>query len=495
MKIKSLLIVAMCAISFGAFAQTTTLYIESFSTEGYKDTYDPQYPCGTAAETTVLTANSNAAIAAYKPASGNFYHDEGFKIHSPWDTGTATYPGASGGAALHLEPPTYGELSISLNTSSFSYASFTMAHAIRTWGGDAGNETSQATVYYSYDNGANWLTMSKAAAKVTKNGVWDYVEFSENIGGKTLITIRVLGTGTGQFDDFMVTGTNAVVTAPLVNAIAAAEAFLAAANPIYCYDGIAAAITAAKEVAADSEATQAEIDEEAAALNIIVANSKAAALNFAAANEALTASDEVYDNLLYLFGASALKTAFTDAATALSTIVSTGKIADACATQAQVDAAVLALTNAIAAIEAQALDFTDAGTAVSAAEAFKLTAEYTIWSAEVTAAFDQALTELKAVIAANGIVSGQILTAAELAVFVTALEDAQQTLIGVDGTAIEGISITSSQIILPAAADIQIYSASGALVLSIYADQVNIAGLPAGVYVVKSNGASASFVK
>jgi len=68
-------------------------------------------------------------------------------------------------------------------------------------------------------------------------------------------------------------------------------------------------------------------------------------------------------------------------------------------------------------------------------------------------------------------------------------------LIGVDGAAVQSIVIDGDLIILGAEAGIQIYSASGALVLSAYDNAVNISGLAAGIYIVKAAGEVLQFVK
>jgi len=496
MKIKSLLIVAMCAISFGAYAQTVMFY-EPLGSNGWREDPDASISAND-----VLTANHNAELTAYKPASGNFYFNEPVYMHGAWDTGTATYPGASNGSILHIgDKDIHKKLTIQVNTSSKAYATLSYGHGLRAWG-ENGGETSSVKWSYSFDN-STWVEMPKADAIVAKDGLWDFVEHTENLGGKDVIYIRVESViGSAQLDDIKITGYDDVpiFKAKLNAAISAAESFAtnAAGDPVYCPEtvaGLLPSITVAQAVADDDNATQEEVDAAAATLNAAVEVIKATALDFTAASEAISASEAFKASYLYANGAADLKTTFDGAAVALQIIIITGSVGTDCATPAQVDAAIATLSAAQAALEAQALDFTAANAAVATAEAFKLTAEYTAWSDEVTAAFDAALATLKAVIAANGVVEGAIISEAGLAAYITALEAATQQLIGVDGTAIEGFSIANGLIVLPAAADVQIYSASGALVLSTYAAQVEIAGLPAGVYVVKSNGASVSFVK
>ena len=500
MKIKSLLIVAMCAISFGAYAQTVMFY-ENFANNGWHNS-----SLASAAGNGELTANYNAAIAAYKPASGNFYFAETFYVHGDWGIPAPSFSGASAGSYLHIgeggDAGTFPKFTIQVNTSSKAYATLSYSHGLRAWG-ENGTETSSVKWSYSFDN-STWIEMPKADAIISKSGDWDLVEHIENLGGKDVVYLKIESVnGSALLDDFRVTGYDAipVFKSKLKAAITAAENFSLSvtSDPAYCpanvADFIAVAIPAAQAVADDDDATQEEVDAAVTALGNAETALKATALDFTAANEAIAGVDAFTATYLYANGEAALKTAFDDASIALQIMVLTGSVGSNCATQAQLDAAVGALATAKAALEAKALNFEDANAAVTAAETFKTTEAYTIWSADATSAFDQALAALKAVIAANGVVESKIISATDLAAYVTALENAQQTLIGVDGTAIEGISITSSQIILPAAADVQIYSASGALILSIYADQVNIAGLPAGVYIVKANGASVSFVK
>jgi len=497
MKIKSLLIVAMCTVSFGAFSQTVLFY-EPLGSNGWR-----KDPDASISANDILTANHNAALTAYKPASGNFYFNEPVYMHSAWDTGTATYPGASNGSVLHIDA---GEgapkLTIQVNTSSKPYATLSYGHGLRAWG-ENGGETSAIKWSYSFDN-SSWVEMPKADAIVAKDGLWDFVEHTENLGGKDVIYIRIEAViGSAQVDDVKIIGYDDVpiFKSNLNAAISAAESFVSSASsdPAYCSETVAGlsstAIAAAKAIANDTNATQAQVDAAIPVLNAAVDAVKATVLNFTAANGAINDTDAFMSSYLYANGAANLKDAFDDAQVVLQVIIITGKIGGACATQAQVDAAITALFAAQAALEAQALDFTNADAAILSADAFKLTNEYAAFSTDKTAAFDAALAALKTVVAANGVVDGAIISEAALAVYVTALENAQQTLVSVDSAAIEGISIASGKILLPAAADIQIYSASGALVLSTYAAQVDITGLPAGVYLLKSNGASVSFAK
>ena len=495
MKIKSLLIVAMCAISFGAYAQTV-MFHETFGTNDY-------HPADDASANGELKANSNSDFTAYKPASGNFYFNEPIFIHGNWAAPASWWPGASQGSVLQLEATGTTKFTIQVKTASKPYATLSYAHSIRSWAA-AGETKSTIKVSYSTDL-TNWTEFKKEDAIVGAYGDYDFVEHIENIGGQEVAYVRfefASGPDSPMIDDIKITGYDDVpiFKSKLEAAITAAESFAtnAVGDPAYCPETVAelwAPIAAAKAVADDTDATQDEVDAAVATLNAAVDAVKETAIDFTAANAAVSASETFKATYFYVNGAAALKTTYDEADVALQIIIITGSVGTDCATQAQVDAAITALSAAQAALEAQVLDFTAASAAVAVAEAFKLTDEYTAWSEDVTAAFDAALATLKAVIAANGVVEGVIISEAELAAYITALEAATQQLIGVDGAAIEGISIASGLITLPAAADIQIYSASGALVLSTYAAQVDIAGLPAGVYLLKSNGASVSFVK
>ena len=509
MKIKSLLIVAMCAISFGAYAiaDGTIMYWETFGPNGWHPVSNPNTDGD-------MTATNDANFAAYKPADGFYFSDQPLFLHGAWMAHpTSAWPNFNKGEALefdeggnpknqvlsmHVDEDAYRKVfNFKIVTSAAPYALLTMAWT--TWG--------TAKVTYSFDQGSTWETMDSDNAIVTHYGTgdhWVWSEFSENIGGKDLVYIRIeaLAGAPLLIDDVNIRGYNDVpiFKSKLEAAISAAETFATngVGDPVYCAETVAGlwtSIAAAKAVADDDNATQEEVDAAVVTLDAAVEAIKATALDFTAASEAVAAAEAFKTNYLYIGGAADLKTTYDAAAVALQIIVITGSVGTDCATPAQVDAAIAALSAAQAALEAQALDFTAANAAVATAEAFKLTTEYTAWSDEVTAAFDAALATLKAVIAANGVVEGAIISEAGLAAYITALEAATQQLIGVDGAAIEGISIANGLIVLPAAADVQIYSASGALVLSTYAAQVEIAGLPAGVYVVKSNGASVSFVK
>ena len=496
MKIKSLLIVAMCAISFGAYAQTV-MFHETFGTNDY-------HPANDASANGELKANSNSDFSAYKPASGNFYFNEPIFIHGNWAAPASWWPGASQGSVLQLEATGTTKFTIQVKTTSKPYATLSYAHSIRSWAA-AGETKSTIKVSYSTDL-TNWTEFKKEDAIVGAYGDYDFVEHIENIGGRDVSYVRfefASGPDSPMIDDIKITGYDDVpiFKSKLEAAIAAAESFVSSASsdPAYCSETVAGlsstAIAAAKAIANDTNATQAQVDAAIPVLNAAVDAVKATVLNFTAANGAINDTDAFMSSYLYANGAANLKDAFDDAQVVLQVIIITGKIGGACATQAQVDAAITALFAAQAALEAQALDFTNADAAILSADAFKLTNEYAAFSTDKTAAFDAALAALKTVVAANGVVDGAIISEAALAVYVTALENAQQTLVSVDSAAIEGISIASGKILLPAAADIQIYSASGALVLSTYAAQVDITGLPAGVYLLKSNGASVSFAK
>jgi len=508
MKIKSLLIVAMCAISFGAFSQIadgTILYWETFGPNGWHPVSNPNTDGD-------MTANDDPNFAAYKPADGFYFSDQPLHLHGAWSAHpSSAWPNINNGIAIGEEqenqvlglaselPDADGRsksLNIKLITSTAPYARFTMAWS--TWG--------TAEVSYSFNN-SDWEIMDPDAADVTAydGTTWMWTEFKENIGGQALVYIRITAlTGSPLLiDDVNVRGYNdvPVFKSTLEAAIAAAEDFVSSAygNPAYRQDAVVELstvnIVTAQAVATDVSATQDEVDAAVVALNEAVEAVRATALDFTAANEAIGAIAAFKATYLYTGGAAALKAAYDQASAALEAIVASGNVDGVRATQAQVDAAVAAISPAQAALEAQALDFTAANAAVTAAEAFKLTDEYTAWPTEVTGAFDAALAALKAVIAANGVVEGVIISESALAAYITTLEAATQTLISVDGAAIENIFITSALITLPAAANVQIYSASGALVLSVYAAQIDIAGLPAGVYLLKSDSASVSFAK
>jgi len=67
--------------------------------------------------------------------------------------------------------------------------------------------------------------------------------------------------------------------------------------------------------------------------------------------------------------------------------------------------------------------------------------------------------------------------------------------ISIDGADISKITIANGVISLEEAANVEIYSTLGALVLSTYDAQVDISGLAAGAYIVKAAGQVAKFVK
>ena len=66
----------------------------------------------------------------------------------------------------------------------------------------------------------------------------------------------------------------------------------------------------------------------------------------------------------------------------------------------------------------------------------------------------------------------------------------------IDGAAIQNMTIKGDQIVLDSAANVQIFSVSGALVLSVNdATQVSTSGLAAGAYIVVAGNETAKFVK
>ena len=371
MKIKTLLILAMCAVSFGMSAQTL-MFHETFGANEHHDGGN-----ASAAGNNELTANHNAAFTAYKPAANNFYFAEKFQVHGDW--GAAPDYAGNGGApvlgiygyAQHPDvlgtPPgkNYDEqlgsynnyidhniFRIQIKTSSMPYAALSYGHSINAWNANS----SSIKVSYSFGD-ENWVEFKKEDATVipgTSNR-YELITHIENIGGKELVYIKFEGLiGSAMIDDVKVTGYNTVPVFKnaLEGAINDAVDFMLAemANPAYCSDALAnlndVSIVAAQDVFDNAAATQAQVDAAVSALNSALTAIKASVLDLEAATTAEETIATFKATAAYTDGSKALKDAFDAAATALQTIVSDGEVGGNCATQANVDAAIVALETA-----------------------------------------------------------------------------------------------------------------------------------------------------
>ena len=191
MKIKQLLLTAMCSLSLGAFAQTgTLLFYESFSSSSGS------------AETETYTTDCKIGGKFYELAPSAIGGDS-FNHGGRWD-----YPNKSDGNIW--KPTSANSFRFKLNTSKFSYAYFSLASLY--WG--------NYNVSYSFD-GKNWEDFDRGTlvrliepapdnycdGNYCLRNFW-YDQYTENLGGKdaVYILIEYLSGNPLELDDLQVIG-------------------------------------------------------------------------------------------------------------------------------------------------------------------------------------------------------------------------------------------------------------------------------------------------
>ena len=208
MKLKSLLLSAICALSLSAFAQTgTLLFYEDFNNGA--------------------TAEANPNIADYK-VDGKFYLATPTMVDEDWHRAERQYPNNSDGTVwrpvVAQAPEPNPAFYFQVNTSDFEYAYLSLASLF--WG--------NYRVSYSFDN-SEYTDFSRddfyrfiSLPLLLQNGElrnWSYDQYTENIGGKEVVYIEFecIGGNPLQIDDIQITGYNSEngytqVITPLIKA-------------------------------------------------------------------------------------------------------------------------------------------------------------------------------------------------------------------------------------------------------------------------------------
>ena len=333
MKLKNLLLSGMCALSFSAIAaeQGTILYHETFGENPWHQ--------GTANATGEMKAGSE------------YYLNEPVFIHGDYSNSTnRTWPNASGGSVLGFDVNgAYTHLTIKLNTSEYPYALFSFAHC---W--------DNFNCSYS-ENLSDWTPLSRDNAQTSAYGDWTFTQFSENIGGKNVVYVRIEATvGTPQVDDPMVTGysTEPINTFALSGAIATASNFVneAIMDAAYCMTDILNFrnndIAAAQTVLDNVEATQTDVDNATSTLNAALEAIQATKLDFEAINAAITAAQAkmAEDGYAELYTEES-RTIMENALTAAQQITEAG-----CVSQEDVNTAATTLSEAVNNLQNTAID-------------------------------------------------------------------------------------------------------------------------------------------
>jgi len=193
MKLKSLLLSAICALSLSAFAQTgTLLFYEDFNNGA--------------------TAEANPDIADYK-VDGKFYIASPTMVDGDWYHGPKDrweYPNNSKGSVwrpvVAQAPEPNPAFYFQVNTSDFEYAYLSLASLY--WGNYRVSYSFDNSEYTDFSRDDFYRFTSLPLFEGLRN--WWYDQYAENIGGKEVVYIEFecISGNPLQIDDIQITGYN-----------------------------------------------------------------------------------------------------------------------------------------------------------------------------------------------------------------------------------------------------------------------------------------------